>query len=661
MSSSSSPFSLRPWPTGDKKPKNLSEFITRVNAERGGFRNMTEAKLREEIAAEENGQIEVDQSSDGEEEEETDDDKQKNVMAAREEFLRNLESAHQSAMLGLDFVSLLASRNKLHEPEKQAEAKASLSPALRELVPIGTLGGSKVNAPTASEARKQDEIAIATGWRLKGINNMVDSIVAAAEKLEKEMELEAKYWADILAVSENGWAVCALPNEPHTLGVRFGFAESAPEFRNSSIAPLRRNDDGTVRLDLGRIGGGSQRIRITLKKNGEIVDQSPLPRRTPDDAPLQDRVLEARNTAFHQELWYEISREARGLLSSDVYSNSSSITWKQDSETQMIFTLEDLGEPDSTYENISNIQCSCTFYYVYMQLLLFQGHRQSYNRRTTMTQLAPNRGTSNQSYVIIRAVIANHEYFKDGKVFSSFLEDLVFTLKRAGIPTATCKSISQPLVPTILQASSTRRNTKSELTFINHLVGRLESQFELTITPEARLFARGAIMLMPHCGMVFRVSLTPFPPQNGVGENNASTSAENKDKGPPNPLELTYPPHDQYPNAKETIFYVRQAATRALLQKLTEEARDKAHNDDIEFSETIRGPGVTGSDDREVHLDITEEADGQLALSIEAQWQSKADKNITSRRWTWRAGYDDAEGDSITDIVVKVMQGHPSL
>lgn len=91
MASSNSPFSLRPWPTGDKKPKNLSEFITRVNAERGGFRNMTEEKLREEIAAEKDGQIEVDQSSDGEEEEETDEDKLKNVMAAREEFLRNLE------------------------------------------------------------------------------------------------------------------------------------------------------------------------------------------------------------------------------------------------------------------------------------------------------------------------------------------------------------------------------------------------------------------------------------------------------------------------------------------------------------------------------------------------------------------------------------------
>ncbi|KAI1212506.1 subunit 17 of mediator complex-domain-containing protein [Annulohypoxylon truncatum] len=668
MASSNSPFSLRPWPTGDKKPKNLSEFITRVNAERGGFRNVTEAKLREEIAALEDGHIEVDRSSDGEEEEEADVDKNNNVMVAREEFLKNLEFAHQSAMLGLDFISLLCSKNKLHDPDKQREtekreeAMASLSPALRELVPIGSLGASKVNASNITEPRKQDDVAVATGWRLMGINNTVDSVVAAAEKLEKDMELEAKYWADILAVSENGWAVCALPHEPHTLGVRFGFAESAPEFRNSSIAPLRRNGDGTVRLDLGHVGGGSQRVRVTVKKNGKIVDQSPLPRRTPDDAPLQDRVLEARNTAFHQELWYEINREARTLLSSDVYSDSSCITWKQDSETHMIFTLEDLAEPDNKYENISNIHCSCTAYYVYMQFLLFQGHRQNYHRRTTMTQLPPNRGVLNQPYTIIRAVVANSEYFRDGQVVSSFLEDLVLTLKRAGISTAACKSASQPLSPTLMQGNSTRRNAKMELSFVNHLVGRLESLFELTITPEARIFARGHIVIVPHNGMVFRISLVPFPPQNSGGENsnnNASASSGEKEKEPPNPLEHMYPPYDQYPNAKEATYYIRQAATRALALKLTEEAREKLHGDDIDFTETIRGPGVTGSDDKDARVDITEDADGRLVLSLETQWQ--AARNIASRRWTWRADRDDAGGETITDVVIKAMQGHPAL
>lgn len=45
-------FSLRALPLGDRRPQNLSEFILRVNAERGGFRNVTEESLREEMQAE---------------------------------------------------------------------------------------------------------------------------------------------------------------------------------------------------------------------------------------------------------------------------------------------------------------------------------------------------------------------------------------------------------------------------------------------------------------------------------------------------------------------------------------------------------------------------------------------------------------------------------
>lgn len=44
-------FVLRPVPQSDRRPKNLGEFIARVNADRG-FRNVTEEGLRKEIEAE---------------------------------------------------------------------------------------------------------------------------------------------------------------------------------------------------------------------------------------------------------------------------------------------------------------------------------------------------------------------------------------------------------------------------------------------------------------------------------------------------------------------------------------------------------------------------------------------------------------------------------
>lgn len=576
-------------------------------------------------------------------------------------------------MLCLDFVSLLLSK------EKPSDTSLPLSEALRERVGIGTLGASKLKESNVTEARRHDDLAIATGWRLMGVNNMVDSVVAAAEKLEKEMELEAKYWADVLAVSENGWTVCALPQEPHTLGVRFGFAESAPEFRNNSIAPLRRNDDGTVRMELGRAGRGSQRVRITLKKNGAIMDQSPLPGRTPEDAPLQDRVLEARNTVFHQELWYEINREARNLLSSNVYADATAITWRQDQDTELIFTLEDLAEADSTYENISDLDCSCTAYSVYMHFLLYQGHRQNYHRRTTMTQMPSNRITMHQPYAILRAVIANSEYFRDYKAVADFLNDLAATLRRAGISTASSKSASQPLAPALSQGGPARYNSKMELNFINHLAGRLESAFELTITPEARIFARGRIVIVPYIGMVFGISLAPFspPPQAAAADSHTNTNTKNasssEDKKemipppPPNPLELSYPPAgDPYPNARETIYYIRQAATRAVAQKLAGDAAARLGpgRDDIDWAETARGPGVTDRDDKEARVEVGVGADGRIELSLDARWQSGRD--AVSRRWVWRAADGGRDGgvaasEGIVDAVVRVMRDQPDL
>lgn len=44
-------FVLRPVPQSDRRPKNLGEFIARVNADRG-FRNVTEESLRKDMEAE---------------------------------------------------------------------------------------------------------------------------------------------------------------------------------------------------------------------------------------------------------------------------------------------------------------------------------------------------------------------------------------------------------------------------------------------------------------------------------------------------------------------------------------------------------------------------------------------------------------------------------
>jgi mediator of RNA polymerase II transcription subunit 17, fungi type len=116
-------------------------------------------------------------------------------------------------------VSLLLSK------DTPVQASLSISPSLRDAVALGTLGADKLQDSRVTKAQKHDNRRVAKGWKLQGLTDSVDSILSSATRLEKEIEKETQYWEQVLAISENGWAICRLPQERHTLGVRFGFAE----------------------------------------------------------------------------------------------------------------------------------------------------------------------------------------------------------------------------------------------------------------------------------------------------------------------------------------------------------------------------------------------------------------------------------------------------
>lgn len=101
----------------------------------------------------------------------------------------------------------------------------TLSQQLRDMVGIGTLGSTLVESSNITPAKTADDQTIATGWTLLDITKMVVAARKAQKMLEKEVELEESYWADVVSVTENGWSVCRLPQQRHTLGVRYGFSE----------------------------------------------------------------------------------------------------------------------------------------------------------------------------------------------------------------------------------------------------------------------------------------------------------------------------------------------------------------------------------------------------------------------------------------------------
>ncbi|PHH86145.1 hypothetical protein CDD83_10661 [Cordyceps sp. RAO-2017] len=264
------PLFLRPFPVADKDPKNLAEFIARVNAQPGGFRDVTEAKLREEISASQDVKDMVDEDDvdmvDVADEDDAATSKDPNI--ARMEVLKFIDIASNTAMLTLDSLSLLLSK------QNPTTAALTLSHQLREMVGIGTLGVDRVDEPPVNEAKTRSLEETATGWTLMEVNKTRDAAEEASALLEREVEAERRYWEDVMAVKKAGWSVCRVPQQRHTLGVMFGFSEASPEFKNNGLAPMRRSEDGSVELDLGRLGGVSEGLVVTYERGGRVVGRS---------------------------------------------------------------------------------------------------------------------------------------------------------------------------------------------------------------------------------------------------------------------------------------------------------------------------------------------------------------------------------------------------
>ena len=127
--------------------------------------------------------------------------------------------AHTESAQALDFVSLLLSK---YTPR---QAEITISPYLKQNLPMGSLGTESLQVPQRLDGDRVQDDKVSLGWKLNALTSTADSLLKSASRLEQEIERETRYWRQVLAVREQGWPICRLPREKHTLGVRYGFAE----------------------------------------------------------------------------------------------------------------------------------------------------------------------------------------------------------------------------------------------------------------------------------------------------------------------------------------------------------------------------------------------------------------------------------------------------
>ncbi|KAH7390223.1 subunit 17 of mediator complex-domain-containing protein [Cadophora sp. MPI-SDFR-AT-0126] len=518
------PISLRPWPSANSNDA-LPSIIQRINFERGGFQNITEESLREEIAREELNNGDNDESSSEDEEEP---DKAKELNSAREDFLKEIEQAHQASMLALDFISLLLSK------DAPVQASLSLSPDLQQLVGVKTLGADKLAAPRTTEAQKQDNRNIAKGLKAQHLNKTVDSILASATRLEKEIEHETKYWEQVLAVSEKGWAICRLPNQKHILGVRFGFSESSPAFKSRSLAALNRKADGTISLDQGLADAEPKSLRVRIEVDGVYTGSSILPKAAPQDSPAEALILQARNTIFSEELWQELNRESRIL--EPVKSRDGTLIYQLSASRTMVVDLVPLEEEPIQAAGRDDAIAQGIF--LALNILLSFAHRQAHRRRTQPPPPITLEKRTTPPLNLLRPFITRIRH----QEMTSALRDILRPLHRV------LSSIKLDSPPTYTQIPTVwpplTHLSIAERTVLS-LTERLEATATLTITPTTTITIKAQTHSQPTIFPQFLLSISP----------------------PSSPLHITCPPPprmESLPAVQQYLYYATSCTLASL-------------------------------------------------------------------------------------------------
>ncbi|CAK7222006.1 RNA polymerase II mediator complex subunit [Sporothrix curviconia] len=627
---------FRPWPLPSKQPANIGEFVQRLKFQGIDFRDLNEDTLRAQVEKEKGEEESAEKrkkkgvaravASTGAKRDTSHDRPHglQEMIAKRDEILMSLEAAVQSGLIAVDFVSLLLSK------DRPTQALQTLSPIVRDKAGIGTLsagrianaaqaaraiqsqagggfaGGGGVGGVSATGVPALDETTRfnaqrliehkleCVGWQLLAMDRACEALKVGRKRLRGEMRREERYWAEVLAVRDKGWTLSRMPGHRRVLRVKFGFSEAAPDLQALSFAPLQRVKNGQVALDLSALGAPSAvvlTLRKTLPGSGkEVVGRSPLVTRLSDSASLEARLLEARNTVHAKELWRELGREARTMISHGVAFHDDAIVFPVGADTEGIITIESLyhrpsahvsaGEKakraaEATHDpQLSDMAAALV---TSLQIFLAHGHRDHYRQRSAPpppSDAMPPPPT----YYMLRPIVANLKYEKAIEHIAGYLSDVCGILHGVGLEGSRFTLYERPLSMSIPPTSAARPQPQQQQqqqqqqqhhapsaseSLCNAFLAPREFSFEFSINDQVRILVRCRTMVAPLKAQ-YLVQLLPPPTSSSSSVPVLTPLAPPGPPPPKNPLVDVFPPADNYGTLRDVLNYLSKATSHVL-------------------------------------------------------------------------------------------------
>ncbi|EGX52542.1 hypothetical protein AOL_s00043g36 [Orbilia oligospora ATCC 24927] len=426
-------LSLTSWPDPDPQTISLSSLIPRIQSERGPFKNVTEDSLNEEIvAAEKLSDEDAIRDDDPTPLPITADDQpnpRETLALKKQELIKLIEHAQFDAMSALDFVSLLLSN------VRPTHAEASMSRHLKDTISSGTLGSDSVRKKDSTQAEKTDSETISKGWRSESLVQSASSLLNAASRLAQESEREQMYWEDVLDVKREGWAICRVPREPQSLGVRFGFSEAGADEKYRGLGVLRKGTDGAITMqDLlshGTLNRGSVRVRVS--RGGRVTGTSKPFEDDTQTSGITGMIQNSRNYAYEHELFLEIAREARTLANLGFRNVDEAVTFELATDSTIIIDMTsnaDISVLETTSDNDNELAQGLS---TALHLLLSHAHRQSLMKRRLPPSLLTQRPTPNPPLNLLRPIVSHLRHRSNTDEFEASASRLISYAKSAGL------------------------------------------------------------------------------------------------------------------------------------------------------------------------------------------------------------------------------------
>ncbi|KAK4229550.1 subunit 17 of mediator complex-domain-containing protein [Podospora fimiseda] len=649
------PLGLRPQPPATNRVTSIREFHARMSMEPGGLKGVNQAEVGRQIEARNAAQNRTGGDDDANDagdavmhdatEEANEPDTSIDIIKSREEIIRLSIDATRSARTLLDATSLLLSK------ENPVSATTTLSPETHQRAGLGTLGLTKLAAPTviAQERKPRNKMTI-IGRRLRDMRHVARKALSASRRLRREIRAETKYWSQVQTVTDAGFRTAHLP-EHQTIGVRFGFNSDKPSFADKDIAPLRRAEKGSAELVLGTYGGGSQRVQVTILEHGSVVGKSTLQQPMPEESPLRD-VKEASETIFNQELWHEMNKEARLMLGRKVRLEKSAITYPISSTETISISLVSPGGADTPESEPPRPKDDLADgLNIALALQLTSAHRfreedEGENEMHNAMGMAKAGDDDDLEYLILEPIVS---YFEHEQILEQCIRQFSALLRPLSAAGLDCfvkiseKSLKQTLPPA--------KNCAVATTVV--LLRHPEVHFDLQIAPHCRL----------------RIMFT----SSATDGTHFAVACESTSPSQPNPLIKRCPPYPKgYDEVSKLFEYLYTAVPRALagysefvVQELILSVLQSGENArGWTWAFDNKGLSPYNHSDFGVYFEFSRDpATGGRVVEVRGDFNDENGQRI-SRTWTWPAAPgqdDDDQTASFEDVVRHVLASCPHV